>query len=680
MSDPLVIGIDLGTTFSAVASIDRHGQPRVLPNPAGKRTTPSVVYFEEGSGVVVGEMARNQTLAEPTRTVQFIKREMGDSSYQVSIDGVDYVPEAISALILKQLRSDAEAKLGGEIRDAVITVPAYFKDSQRQATQKAGDIAGLNVVAMINEPTAAAVAYGLTRVEDSRNVLVYDFGGGTFDVTILRIEGNEFTVITTDGASRLGGVDVDERLADHLAEQFLSHHGVDLRAEATSKLDLWQRAETAKIDLSTRQSVKVPLSAGAQAMRVDIDRETFNELIAPLLTQTEQCMERALAAAGLDWNAIDTVLPVGGSSRMACVKELIQRVTGKEPSTDVNPDECVVLGAAMRAGLELKETAGSNARPPDERPPGVEEVGIVINDVAPHSLGVRAVNTAGEPVNSIIIPRFTQLPCERKRTYATRADNQQVIEIEILQGEDPDPFSIEVESIGRVRVSDLPEKPAGDVIVAISLRYDADGVVEVLAEELADGRVVREQLLRKSGELDSETTESIRSQVDTLTGEQQAPTGEPSGDPDADVPLASEADGERRGKLEGDASEPAPDREAAPPEPAETASASDLYASLELARGASEAEIEAALERTQTELDALRKARAGGDPDGADESSIAAQLAQLEEARSILLDPEARADYDALGDNHDDPARRKPEEEEEEEEQQQEETGEDSRD
>lgn len=209
MAEGPVVGIDLGTTFSAVAAIDRHGQPRVLPNLEGKRTTPSVVYFEEAGGVVVGEMARNQALADPTRTVQFIKREMGDPSFQLNVDGVDYVPEGISALILEKLKSDAEAHLGTEVRKAVVSVPAYFKDSQRLATQKAGEIAGLDVVAIINEPTAAAIAYGLARGQDHRHVLVYDFGGGTFDVTILRIEGNEFTVIATDGDSRLGGIDVD---------------------------------------------------------------------------------------------------------------------------------------------------------------------------------------------------------------------------------------------------------------------------------------------------------------------------------------------------------------------------------------------------------------------------------------------------------------------------------------
>jgi molecular chaperone DnaK len=526
VSDAPVVGIDLGTTFSAVAAIDRHGQPRVLANSEGRRTTPSVVFLEPGGGVVVGEQARNQALADPGRTVQFIKRQMGESGFSLTIDGIDYVPEAISALILEKLRSDASAALGAEVTRAVISVPAYFKDTQREATRQAGEIAGLDVVAIINEPTAAAIAYGLARGQH-RHVLVYDFGGGTFDVTILRIDGNEFTVIATDGDARLGGIDVDDRVAGHLAERFLEHHGVDLRADPSTRLDLCQRAELAKIDLSTRQRVRVTLSSGAQAMRVDVDRDLLGTLTADLLARTEDCVVRALAAGGLDWAAIDAVLLVGGASRMAAVKELIRRLSGRDAATDVNPDECVALGAALRAGLEVTERA---VAPGDDTP---EELGLVIRDVAPHSLGVRAMTAEGKPLNSIIIPRLTPVPCERQRTYATRADNQRSIEIEVLQGEDPDPFSIDVDGIGRVRVDDLPQRPAGEVIVAVSLRYDADGVVEVSAEELLEGRVVREQLLRKSGELDDDVLAEMKARVEELTSE--APLPEPDKEGDADL-------------------------------------------------------------------------------------------------------------------------------------------------
>jgi molecular chaperone DnaK len=652
MSEAPAIGIDLGTTFSAVAAIDRHGMPRVLSNGLGKRTTPSVVYFEGLGETVVGEIARNQALADPGRTVQFIKRHMGDSSYRLNIDGKEYLPETISALILKTLRADAEAGLGMEIKDAVITVPAYFKDSQREATRVAGEIADLNVVAMINEPTAAAVAYGLIRDEGHRTVLVYDFGGGTFDVTILKVDGLELTVLATDGISELGGIDLDEQLADHLAEQFFAHHGIDLREQPDTRLDLLQRAESAKVDLSVRQSVKVTLSSGPAAMRIDLDRDTFDRLVAAQLTRTEQCMNRTLAAAGLGWHAIDTVLPVGGSSRIASVKELIERVTGKQAARDVNPDECVVLGAAMRAGLELRETRASD----DTADPGMErpETGIVINDVAPHSLGVRAMNTEGRPVNSIVIPRFMQLPCERKREYRTRADDQTAIEIEVLQGEDPDPFSVDVESVGRMRVDGLPPRRAGQVIIMVSLRYDGDGVVEVAAEELEGHRVVREQLLRKGAELDDDAVDAARARVATLTTpspdspEDAAARDEVAGD-------ASSSHPEQAGETRGPDSQPAPEPAVAngaetreDTDRGETDSAGDdLYTLLGLSTRATRQEIEARIATLRSELSEAADQSAAGDHAVAlSPESARGRLKEIEDAEAILLDPATRADYD----------------------------------
>jgi molecular chaperone DnaK len=513
MSDDIdiILGIDLGTTFSAVASMNAHGKPQMIPNSEGKRTTPSVVFFQEDGTPIVGELARNQALVDPTRTVQFIKREMGNPSFRLSIDGLDYYPEGISALILKKLRSDAEAALGRDIRQAVISVPAYFKDAQRRATQVAGEIAGLEVIAIVNEPTAAALAYGFGKHSVRQNLLVYDFGGGTFDVTILRVDGNEFTVLATDGDSHLGGIDVDQRLVDYMAEQFQAQHQTDLRADPYTRQDLLERAERAKIDLSSRQSVMVTLAQGSAAMRLDLSREQLAELTADLVQRTVDCMQTALESAVLTWNDIDVVLLAGGSSRMICVRELLRRVSGKEPSLDINPDECVALGAAIRS-----ITAGVVETEAGDQPlAGAAQItDIVIRDVAPHSLGVKALNAEGRPTNSIIIPRLTPVPCERRRTYATRVDNQKSIEIEVLQGEDPDPFSPQVDLIGKVEMHDLPPGLAGEVIVAVTLRYDADAVVEVVAEELTGGRVVREQLLRKMGELGPELVESIKEQFE----------------------------------------------------------------------------------------------------------------------------------------------------------------------
>jgi molecular chaperone DnaK len=507
MSDDIVLGIDLGTTFSAVAYMNAHGKPQMIANLEGKRTTPSVVFFQEDGTPIVGELARNQALVDPTRTVQFIKREMGNPSFRLSIDGIDYHPEGISALILKKLRSDAEAALGKEIHQAVISVPAYFKDAQRRATQIAGEMAGLDVVAIINEPTAAALAYGFGKDAAPQNVLVYDFGGGTFDVTILRVDGNEFTVLATDGDSHLGGIDVDQRLIDHMAGQFLAQHHIDLRLDPYTRQDLHERAERAKIDLSSRQSVMVTLAQGPVAMRLDLSREDLAHLIADLVQRTAGCVQRALEAAAFTWHDIGVVLLAGGSSRMLCVRELLQQESGKAPSLDINPDECVALGAAIRSiTAGVHET--DDAHHPDNGATHVTD--LVIRDVAPHSLGVKALDADGQPTNSIIIPRLTPVPCERRRTYATRIDNQQSFEIEVLQGEDGDPFSPSVDLLGKVQLSDLPPGLAGDVIVAVTLRYDVDAVVEVIAEELTGGRVVRAQLLRKMGELGPELVASIK--------------------------------------------------------------------------------------------------------------------------------------------------------------------------
>jgi molecular chaperone DnaK len=497
MTEEIIVGIDLGTTFSAVAYVNEHGKPEIIPNREGERTTPSVVFFEDSGSPIVGREARNMAIIEPRRTVRFVKREMGNPSFRMNVDGKDYFPEDLSALILKKLKTDAEAACGVEIRKAVISVPAYFKDAQREATRHAGQIAGLEVIRILNEPTAAALAYGLDKVKGSQTILVYDFGGGTFDVTVMKMEEMTFTILATDGDALLGGKDIDGRLVEYFAEEFQREHGIDLRTEPHTHQDLWDKAETAKKDLSVRNNIGVILSSGEKTLRVDVDRDKLLELIQDLINQTEECMNRVIVAAGMNWGQIDTVLLAGGSSRVPAVKEMIKRVTGKEVARDMNPDECVALGAAIQAVVTTVEKEGKAAAPPL-----AEGTDIVVQDVASHSLGVKALAPdKTKYVNSIIIPRFTPIPCQKTRTYTTNQDNQSRVEVEVLQGEDTDPRSPEVELIGKAGLKNLPPHRAGDLVIEVTLSYNVDGVVEVVTKELKSGQTSREVVMQKQGTL-----------------------------------------------------------------------------------------------------------------------------------------------------------------------------------
>jgi len=510
MSEEIIVGIDLGTTFSAIAYVNQHGKPEIIPNREGDRTTPSVIFFEEGGNPIVGKEARNQALIEPRRTVRFVKREMGNPSFRFNVDGKDYFPEDLSAMILKKLKNDAEDFLGKEISKAVISVPAYFKDAQREATRQAGQIAGLEVIRIVNEPTAAALAYGLDKVEGDQIILVYDFGGGTFDVTLMQIKGKEFTILATDGDAKLGGKDIDGRLVEYFAEEFLREHGVDLRTEPHTHQDLWDKAEIAKKDLSFRNNLAVTLSAGEKTLRVDIDQAQLFELIEDLIKQTEDCMNRVIQAADMDWTDIDTILLAGGTSRIPAVKEMLERVTGKDVARDMNPDECVALGAAIQAVVTIIETEGVEAAPPLEN--GSD---IVVHDVASHSLGVKALSKDREKyINSIIIPRFTPIPCEKTRTYATKEDNQGRVEIEVLQGEDKDPRSPDVHLIGKAGLRNLPPHKAGELVIEVTLRYNVDGVIEVVAKELQSGQMTREVVMQKAGTLSPDILKEKQEQLD----------------------------------------------------------------------------------------------------------------------------------------------------------------------
>ena len=523
MSEEIIVGIDLGTTFSAIAYVNSYGKPEIIPNLEGERTTPSVIFFEEDDGTpIVGQTAFNQAITNPERTVRFVKRQMGNPSFRFNVDGEDYLPETLSAIILKKLKNDAEERLGKEIKRAVISVPAYFKDAQREATKQAAEIAGLEVIRIINGPTAAALAYGLDKEED-QTILIYDFGGGTFDVTILKVAGREFTVLATDGDPQLGGSDVDAVLVKYLAEDFKEVHNIDLREHPHTNQDLWQKAEITKKDVGLKNSVKIVLSHGEKTARLDLDRDDFEDLIEDLINKTETYMEKVIEDAKMDWSDIDKIILVGGSSRIPAVQKMIKRVTGKEPVKDTNPDECVALGAAIQAVVATKETPkDSNVKKSTEETPYLksdkgEIIDLVINEVASHSLGIRVKSAqTGKYINSIIIPRLTQIPCEKTKIYGTSEDNQSRVEFDVLQGEDEDPRSPDVDRIGKAGLKNLPSHKAGELKIEVTLKYTADGIIEVVTREQMSGQVSRESIMQKSGILADDIVEASKQKLEAM--------------------------------------------------------------------------------------------------------------------------------------------------------------------
>ncbi|HHY76894.1 MAG TPA: molecular chaperone DnaK [Clostridiales bacterium] len=485
-----VIGIDLGTTNSCVAVMEG-GEPVVIPNAEGSRTTPSVVAFTKNGERLVGQVAKRQAITNPDRTIISIKRHMG-TNYKVTIDDKSYTPPEISAMILSKLKQDAEAYLGEKVTQAVITVPAYFSDSQRQATKDAGRIAGLEVLRIINEPTAASLAYGLDK-EGNQKILVFDLGGGTFDVSILELGDGVFEVLATSGNNRLGGDDFDNRIIDYLIEEFRKENGIDLRNDKMAMQRLKEAAEKAKIELSSvlQTNINLPFitadATGPKHLDMTLTRAKFEDLTRDLVEATMEPTRRALSDAGLTVDKIDKVILVGGSTRIPAVQEAVRKLTGKEPYKGINPDECVAIGAAIQAAVLTGEVKD-----------------VLLLDVTPLSLGIETLGG----VFTKLIERNTTIPTRKSQIFSTAADGQTSVEIHVLQGERE--MAADNKTLGRFQLTGIPPAPRGVPQIEVTFDIDANGIVHVSAKDLGTGNEQKVTITASSNLSEDEIQRAIK--------------------------------------------------------------------------------------------------------------------------------------------------------------------------